>query len=122
VAGEGAAPIIEAWNKIDLLDDDTSAALAAEAERRDDVLLLSAWTGAGMDAMSAALSAKLTAGARVRHVSVDMGDGASSAWLHAHGEVLDQHAEDDGSLTMEVRLSEADWDRFQTRHVDGATS
>jgi GTP-binding protein HflX len=115
VAGEGAAPIIEAWNKIDLLDDEAAAALSAEAERRDDVLLLSARSGAGLETLQAALSAKLTAGSRVRQISLDMGDGASAAWLHSHGEVLSQHPDEDGRMTMDVRLSEADWDRFQAR-------
>ncbi|MDB5689877.1 MAG: hypothetical protein JWL91_1753 [Sphingomonas bacterium] len=120
ITGEDAAPIVEAWNKIDLLDEDAAAALAAEAERREDVLLLSAHSGAGMEALSAALSAKLTAGSRVRHITLDVGDGASAAWLHSHGEVLDQHSEEDGRLSMEVRLSEADWDRFQSRPTDQA--
>jgi GTP-binding protein HflX len=118
VAGEGAVPIMEAWNKIDLLDDETAAALAAEAERRDEVLLLSAYTGVGLDRFIAALSAKLTEGSRIRHVQLGMGDGASAAWLHAHGEVVDQQAEADGGMSIDVRLSEADWDRFQARQSE----
>jgi GTP-binding protein HflX len=118
VAGEGAVPIMEAWNKIDLLDDETAAALAAEAERRDEVLLLSAYTGVGLDRFIAALSAKLTEGSRIRHVQIGMGDGASAAWLHAHGEVVDQQAEADGGMSIDVRLSEADWDRFQARQSE----
>jgi GTP-binding protein HflX len=117
VAGEGAAPIVEAWNKIDLLSEEAAAALTAEAERRDDVLLLSARSGLGIEQLSAALSAKLTAGSRVRHLEVDSADGASLAWLHAHGEVLGQHTEEDGRQTMEVRLSEADWARYQARAI-----
>jgi GTP-binding protein HflX len=114
VAGEGAAPIIEAWNKIDLLDGEAAEFAAAEAERRDDVVRISARTGEGVDKLAAALSARLTVGSRVRHITLDHADGAAAAWLHAHGEVIDQGSED-GRLTMEVRLSEADWDRFQAR-------
>ena len=61
-----------------------------------------------------ALSARLTAGARVRRVRIDPSDGASIAWLHAHGEVLDQ-GEEDGGILVEVRLSEPDWARFLAR-------
>jgi len=114
VAGEAAAPIIEAWNKIDLLDGEAAAFAAAEAERRDDVVRISARTGEGVDRLAAALSARLTIGSRVRHVTLDPADGAAAAWLHAHGEVIDQSSEE-GGLSMEVRLSEADWDRFQAR-------
>jgi GTP-binding protein HflX len=114
VSGEGAAPIIEAWNKIDLLDGEAAAFAAAEAERRDDVVRVSALTGEGVDQLAAALSAHLTLGSRVRHVTLEPSDGAGAAWLHSHGEVIDQ-GQEDGMLTMEVRLSEADWDRFQAR-------
>jgi GTP-binding protein HflX len=115
VAGEGAAPIIEAWNKIDLLDGEAAESATAEAERRDDVVRISARTGEGVDTLAAALSARLTVGSRVRHVALDHSDGAAAAWLHAHGEVIEQ-GEEDGRRTMEVRLSEADWDRFQARN------
>ncbi|MDB5683825.1 MAG: hypothetical protein JWM75_1523, partial [Sphingomonas bacterium] len=114
VTGEGAAPMIEAWNKVDALDAEGAAFVQAEAERREDVVLLSALTGQGVDALNACLSARLTAGSRVRHVSIEAGDGAAIAWLHAHGEVIDQQ-EEDGQMEIEVRLSELDWARFQSR-------
>jgi GTP-binding protein HflX len=110
----GSAPILEIWNKIDLLDADAVAALTAEAERRDEVVLISARTGGGVDELAATLSRRLSAGARIRHIRLDAGDGAAIAWLHAHGEVLDQHEEDE-VIAVEVRLSEPDWARFQSR-------
>ena len=42
------------------------------------------------------------------------GDGAGAAWLHAHGEVLDQVVEGD-SATYEVRLSPKEYERFLSR-------
>ena len=109
-----AVPMMEAWNKLDALDAEAAAIAMAEAARRDDVVLISALTGEGIDALARALSERLTAGARVRAVRVDAGDGASIAWLHAHGEVIAQ-AEEGGAITLEVRISEDDWDRFRAR-------
>lgn len=114
VTGEGAAPVIEAWNKVDVLDAPEAESVAAEAVRRDDVVLLSALTGNGVDVLAATLSARLTAGSRVRHIEIEAGDGAAIAWLHAHGEVISQ-SQSGETISVEVRLSEADWDRYCAR-------
>jgi GTPase len=115
-SGEGGAPLIEAWNKIDLLDDDARAALVGEAARRDDVILLSAITGEGCDHLAAILSATLTKAQRDHDLVISSGAGASLAWLHAHGTVLSETIEGD-QIHMTVRLSEADFARFQSRNL-----
>jgi GTPase len=107
-------PRIEAWNKLDLLDADARAELLADAARRDDVVPLSALTGEGVDALLAAVAARLTAGHQRYAVTLDAADGAGAAWLHQHGEVLEQHGEGD-RVTYEVRLSPADHERFAAR-------
>ncbi|KQT32477.1 GTPase HflX [Sphingomonas sp. Leaf412] len=107
-------PRIEAWNKLDLLDGDAREDLLVEAMHRDDVAVLSALTGEGVDALVRRLGDLLTGG-HVRYtVSLDAGDGAGAAWLHAHGEVLDREVEDDRAV-YEVRMSPGDYDRFLTR-------
>ncbi|WP_136161531.1 GTPase HflX [Sphingomonas flavalba] len=118
--GEGAAPRIEAWNKIDLLPPEQAEALANTAARRDDVVLVSALTGEGVDTLRAAASARLTAANRVRHVDLDSADGAALAWLHAHGEVLASTA-GGARLSIDVRLSDADWRRFNAHRVAKAS-
>ncbi|MET0269533.1 MAG: GTPase HflX [Sphingomonas sp.] len=112
--GEGAAPLIEVWNKLDLLDDEERAAVEAEAARRDDVVTLSALTGDGVEALRGVLSGRLSSGSRIRTLSVEAADGASVAWLHANGEVVGQTVEDD-TLTIDVRLSDADLGRYYAR-------
>ncbi len=114
VIGEGGAPLIEVWNKIDLLNDEERTALATEATRRDDVVIVSAITGQGMADVEAVLCAKLTVAHRIRKISVAMDNGANIAWLHAHGTVLHEKAKGDLML-IDVRLSDADYDRFQAR-------
>ncbi|MCZ4341464.1 GTPase HflX [Sphingomonadaceae bacterium G21617-S1] len=112
-AGEGA-PIIEVWNKIDMLDPDTRAATEAEASRREDVVILSALTGEGVDDLRRLVSDRLSTGNRVRTLSVPIGDGATLAWLHAHGEVIGQEVEGE-AMIVEVRLSDKDLARFEAR-------
>ncbi|WP_156678739.1 GTPase HflX [Sphingomonas profundi] len=112
--GEGGAAIVEAWNKLDALDDDARVAVLGEAARRDDVVTVSALTGEGVDRLQRVLSQRLSAGSRIRSILVDPADGAAAAWLHAHGEVIGQSMEDD-RLAIDVRLSDADYARYVAR-------
>jgi GTP-binding protein HflX len=114
--GEGGAPLIEAWNKIDLLGEDDAGSIHAEALRREDVVVISAVTGAGIDGLLHAATAHLQKGAKVRRLTLAADAGEAIAWLHAHGEIVSQHSE--GMETeFEVRLSDTDWARFQSRHA-----
>ena len=114
IGGEGAATVIEGWNKIDALDPEAAAAVREEAARREDAVPISALTGEGVDLLARAISDRLSRGSRVHTVRIDPGDGAAIAWLHQHGEVL---ASETGEATtrLDVRLSDIDWARFEAR-------
>jgi len=112
-AGEGA-PIIEVWNKLDALDPEAHEAVLANAARDPDVVAISALTGEGIEDLQRVVSERLMAGARVHSISLPAGDGGAIAWLHQHGEVIEQAMEGE-TLTMDVRLSPDEWDRFQSR-------
>ena len=112
-AGEGA-PIIEVWNKLDALDPEAHETVLATAARDDDVVAISALTGEGIEDLRRNVSERLLAGARIHSISLPAGDGGASAWLHQHGEVLDQLM-DGETLTMDVRLSADEFARFQSR-------
>jgi GTP-binding protein HflX len=114
-AGEGAGQaVIEAWNKIDLLGDEDADRVRAEAARREDVVLLSALTGEGVDRLMDCASEHLRKGARLRTVTLAAGAGEAIAWLHANGEVVSQRTEELETV-VEVRMSDADWARFDAR-------
>jgi GTP-binding protein HflX len=110
---EGAGPtMVEVWNKVDLLDPDTKAALEGEAKRRDDVLLVSALSGEGLDALRQSLADRLHEGAELRHLTVPVTDGERIAWLHSRGKVVAQRGGEE-MVEMDVRLSPADWEKYQ---------
>jgi GTP-binding protein HflX len=111
--GKGA-PILEVWNKIDLLQPEEMEKLRAQAERRDDIVSISALSGEGVDLLKRKVADQLNKGNVLRTVLLDASDGAAMAWLHSHGEVV-RTEECDGQLSLEVRLSEAEWNRFQAR-------
>ena len=112
--GIEGVPVIELWNKIDLLDAEGQAFVQAEAARRDDVALISALSGAGIDAALQAIASRLTVARRLRQVEVAVSDGATRAWLHAHGNI-EAEAENGETVSVSVRLSDADYARFQAR-------
>ncbi|MET0247420.1 MAG: GTPase HflX [Sphingomonas sp.] len=107
-------PRFEAWNKIDLLEGEALEDAQVDAGRRDDVVAISAWTGQGVDALITAVAAKLTHGHRRFRIELDPADGAGAAWLHQHGEVIDQSIEDDKAI-YEVRMAPRDHERFLQR-------
>ncbi|GAA4016569.1 GTPase HflX [Sphingomonas swuensis] len=111
-AGEGSPPRLEVWNKVDLLDGDDRSAVENEADRRDDVVTLSALSGEGTDALLARISALLRQGAAVHHLRLSAGDGGRLAWLHSRGEVLESRADGD-EMFVAVRLSPENWQRYQ---------
>ena len=110
-----SAPMIEVWNKIDLLDEEARLFRIEEAHRREDVVLVSALTGEGTDDLAEACSARLTKAYRVRHMDLGVTDGAALAWVHAHGRVLDQSTQGDRIL-LSVRMSDEDFARFNARY------
>jgi GTPase len=120
IGEEGASiPIIEAWNKWDLLSDDDSAMrralIAADVPDRQ-VVPISAVTGEGVQGLLELLGELLTGGARVLELSVPMADGQKLAWLHAHGEVLGEVLTEDADgapvQRLTVRLTPRELGRF----------
>ena len=111
---QGGPPRIEAWNKVELLDAEARAAIDASAVKRDDVALISALTGEGVDRLTRLVADRLTVANRMRHIELSAADGAAAAWLHEHGEVV---AQSDGgdNILYDVRLSDQDYARFQAR-------
>ncbi|MFC3580709.1 GTPase HflX [Sphingomonas hylomeconis] len=107
-------PRIEAWNKLDLLPEEERVELLGEAQRRDDVVAISALSGEGVPGLLDAIARMVTEGHRDYHIELDAGDGAAAAWLHAHGEVLSQDVEGDRA-SYDVRMAPRDFERFAQR-------
>ena len=117
-AEELKIPIVEAWNKWDLLDPDHAVELGEQiAVKQGEVIVpVSALTGAGCSELLETVSKLLTSTARTHLFVMPASDGQRLAWLHANGEVLrDTEAGEDerGPLhRLEVRLTPRDLGRF----------
>ncbi len=112
--------MLEVWNKIDLLDAEKSEDMSALVQRNDDLLMISAQTGEGVDAFKIHLSALIAKGNLVRSVRLKASNGAALAWLHARGTINSQIVDED-LVTVEASLSRQLWGQFdkQFAQIEG---
>lgn len=91
-----ATPMIEVWNKLDLVDPVTREALMVQSEARADVIAVSALTGEGIDRLLDGVSTTLQEEKSEREVILSFAEGRKQAWLHAQGVVEDEQLTDEG--------------------------
>jgi GTP-binding protein HflX len=116
-----SSAVIEVWNKIDRLSDEQRDDLRNSAGRRDGVVMVSAETGEGVDALLQAIEDRLAQSRETLDISVDAADGAGMSWLHRNSEVLEKDLHD-GHYAMRVRIDPAKRDALLTRFGGDASS
>jgi len=76
--------LIEAMNKIDLLEPTLHASLVNQVQRRNtDSVALSAATGEGCDSLLQLIDRRLDAETRAVRLDVPLSDGRTLAWIYA---------------------------------------
>ncbi len=109
-------PIIELWNKADLLDDERRDYLNNLIIRNDNCLMISAQTGEGVAAFLEYLSARIAKDHQLRTIELDSANGAAIAWLHNKGEI--RAMTDKGNvMQIEALLSPQNWGQFEKLFV-----
>jgi len=115
--GVGDIPILEVWNKADLLAEDTLAELQ-EAALGHNAVVMSAETGLGVEAFGERIASMLTAKACEVTVTLPLSDGRRIAWLYAHGDILGEQDADEGEegpqRTFTVRLNPKELGQYAT--------
>ncbi len=107
-----STPMIEVWNKIDRVDEERRVTLENMAERLDDVMVLSALEGTGMDRLLELVSDRLEGGRWEEVISLTFAQGKERAWLFQRGVVLEETQTETG-YDIEVRWSAKDAKRFR---------
>lgn len=128
--------LIEVLNKIDLLPEETQNFLAQESARhtadamlaggagladvkhhgRGGTAAVSALSGAGIDVLLRRIEAVIGAAEQVVKVEIPLADGATLAWIYAHGRIIERRDGTDAAA-LEVALSAADLGRFRQRFL-----
>jgi GTP-binding protein HflX len=102
-------PIIEVWNKIDLLApgdlelDDVLASISP-AGKVASVVPVSAATGQGLDALKLAIETALGENSRTYHVHVPHSAGSDIGWLHSHAEIISRDEPNEKGSGFVVRV------------------
>jgi GTPase len=104
--------VVEAMNKIDLVDPSARASLASQQLSNSQSVALSAATGEGCDALLELIDRRLESEARVVRLEIPHTDGKTLAWVYDRGEVLGRR-DDNEAAHLSVRLSEADIARLR---------
>ena len=115
-------PMIEAWNKFDLLGEEAQALLQADAAKSDaiPVATVSALTGEGIDHLLTLVESHLQ-GRRARlKAHLASRDGALRAWLHENALVEEEHFKDNGDAVLIIVIEEDDWGRLAAQFPDAA--
>ena len=98
-------PIIEVWNKIDLLEDgrDILQTLQPAGQVAASVPV-SAQTGEGIENLLETIEATLGQQSKTYRVRVPHANGADVGWLYGHAEIIGKDEPDDEGQTYEVRV------------------
>jgi GTP-binding protein HflX len=119
------APILEVWNKIDLLSVLTrEEAVSASRFADRPPALVSAATGEGIDGLLAEIDKRLGRGDAVLELVIPAHEGRLINWLYEEAEVLAREALDNGETRARVRVAAEKKERLfaQARRAGAALS
>ncbi|MDV3502977.1 ribosome rescue GTPase HflX [Marinobacter sp. M-5] len=112
--GADEIPMLQVFNKIDLLDDFTP-----RVERNEDGLPVRVWlsavSGQGIQGLFDAVVERLAEDVVHHHVLLGPQDGKLRALLHEAGSVVTEEHRDSGDTALEVRLQNRDWLQLLSR-------
>lgn len=105
--------IIEVWNKVDLLDDVSLAALEDSARASlTPVVAVSALTGKGVDKLLAIIEKRISGEMIKRQIVLKPDEYGLLDWLYKNGEVIKKTSKDDGSVIVSANLTGQANERF----------
>ena len=107
-AGKPLPPIIEAWNKVDLLAEDMRETLKMSARsglQQIPAVVTSALTGDGIEDLVNLVEQSLKSELQAFQITLAPREGAARAWLYENGSVEAETVTESGSVELRVSLS-----------------
>ncbi len=108
---------LEVLNKIDLLPDDEREILETEISRRDDLLMMSAVSGEGVDSFLQTVEDIITRNQKNLIIEVPASDGATVSWIYRNGTVVDRQDIED-VVKLEVKFSPENLGKLEKMDVE----
>lgn len=99
--------ILEVWNKIDRLEPEAHEAIADKAAAMPNARAISAVTGEGVDALLEEVSRRISGVMTMTTIDISPANLSLLPWLYANAIVDERHDQEDGSVSLDIRISEA---------------
>lgn len=109
-------PVLEVWNKADALGQEVQGVMEATANNRDDVVMISATNGMGLDALLEKIQERLFASTREFIFILGPSMGKARSWLHSHCDVLNEDVDQSGNVLLKAHLSSRELNQFSSEH------
>ncbi|MDK4702374.1 GTPase HflX [Rhizobium sp. CNPSo 4062] len=116
---EGAERILEVWNKIDRLEPEAHDAIVQKASTTENVIAVSAISGEGVDHLMDEISRRLSGVLTETTITLPVEKLALLPWLYNHAVVDNREDNEDGTVTLDVRLTEAEAAELERRMGNG---
>ncbi|MBW9053550.1 GTPase HflX [Rhizobium mesosinicum] len=116
---EGQRRILEVWNKIDRLEPESHDAIVQKASGTQNVIAVSAISGEGVDRLMDEISRRLSGVMTETTITLPVDKLALLPWLYDHAVVDSREDNEDGSVTLDLRLSETEAAELERRIGNG---
>lgn len=103
--------ILEIFNKIDLLEKDTLSDFERQAKVKNNICLISAEKGQGLENLLERITGTLSAAQENRVFTLRPEDGKALAWLYEHGRVIER-SDDEKAIRICVTLTPENTQKF----------
>lgn len=113
IDAEDAGHVVEVWNKVDLIDDDTRERLLEATD--GPPISISAITGEGISALTELIEMRIAG--KLAEIEVVLRNDQMSLldWIYRGGDVVDREDREDGSVALTLRATQARRTEIETR-------
>ncbi|NEJ71216.1 GTPase HflX [Rhizobium phaseoli] len=114
--------LIEVWNKIDRLEPEVHDTMVQKSSGASNVVAVSAVSGEGVDTLMDKISRRLSGVMTEATIRLPVDKLALLPWLYDHAIVDAREDNEDGSITLDLRLSETEATELERRIGNGPKS
>ena len=123
LSGMALPPLIEVWNKIDMVEPSVRDGLEAERQRVAEQMIavpVSAITGEGLETLLAEIEGVIDQGRARLCAKLTSKDGALRAWLHANTQVEQESFDEAGNAELHISVSRDEFGRMAVKFPEAA--
>ncbi|NKL06167.1 GTPase HflX [Rhizobium leguminosarum] len=119
---EAEKRLIEVWNKIDRLEPEVHDTMVQKSAGASNVVAVSAVSGEGVDTLMEEISRRLSGVMTAATIRLPVDKLALLPWLYDHAIVDGREDNEDGTITLDLRLSETEATELERRIGNGPKS